>query len=425
MTVYTVRPGDSLYGIARRFGVPWSRIASANALTNPNRLAVGQNLVIPSGTVRHTVMKGETLYDLAKQYGVSLKSIIDANPNIENPDLLQVGQIVIVPGSEKLGSIDVNGYAFPTTSAQTLANTVPYLTYISMFSYDVRPDGTLSPLDDTRIIDTAQSMNTAALMVVSNIREGGSFDSELASVVLNDEGTKQALWSNILEIMKEKDFYGLNLDFEYVYPRDRDAYNAFVQQTAELMHENGYILVTNLAPKLSGEQQGTLYEAHDYGFHGQFADLVILMTYEWGYTYGPARAVAPIDQVERVLEYAVSVMPSKKILMGMPNYGYDWTLPFVRGSAARALSNQAAVELALEVGAEIRYDERAQSPYFNYTDKSGKQHVVYFDDARSILARLALVSEYNLAGVSYWNINTFFRPNWEVLSSMYDINKVI
>ena len=133
MTVYTVRPGDSLYGIARRFGVPWSRIASANALTNPNRLAVGQNLVIPSETVRHTVMKGETLYDLAKQYGVSLKSIIDANPNIENPDLLQVGQIVIVPGSEKLGSIDVNGYAFPTTSAQTLANTVPYLTYISMF----------------------------------------------------------------------------------------------------------------------------------------------------------------------------------------------------------------------------------------------------------------------------------------------------
>lgn len=425
MTIYTVRSGDSVYSIARKFGVPSARIINANALPNPNRLAVGQNLIIPTETVRHTVQPGETLYDLARQYRVSLKSIIDANPNIENPDLLQVGQIVIIPAAEKLGSIDVNGYAFPTTSAQTLANTLPYLTYISIFSYDVRPDGTLVPLNDTNIIETAKAQNTAPLMVVSNIREGGSFDSELAATILNSEEILQTLWNNILETMRAKDFYGLNLDFEYVFPKDREAYNSFVQRTADLMHDNGYILVTNLAPKLSESQSGTLYEAHDYPVHGRYADLVVLMTYEWGYTYGPAQAVAPIDQVRRVLDYAVSVMPSKKILMGMPNYGYDWTLPFVRGSAAQALSNQGAINLAIEVGAEIKYDEKAQSPYFNYIDKNGKQHVVYFDDARSIAARLELVAEYNLAGVSYWNINTFFKPNWIVLSSMYNINQVL
>ena len=149
------------------------------------------------------------------------------------------------------------------------------------------------------------------------------------------------------------------------------------------------------------------------------------MTYEWGYLYGPAQAVAPIDQVERVLKYAVSVIPSKKILMGMPNYGYDWTLPFVRGTAAKPLTNNEAVKLAARVGAKIEYDEKSQAPFFTYYSRDGKKHIVWFDDARSIKARLALVDKYNLAGVSYWKINSFFPQNWLVLESMYDVRKVL
>ena len=135
--------------------------------------------------------------------------------------------------------------------------------------------------------------------------------------------------------------------------------------------------------------------------------------------------VAPINQVEKVLDYAVTAIPSEKILMGMPNYGYDWTLPFVRGSAARSLSNTAALEQAQRVGAQIRFDPTSQAPFYNYYDSAGKRHEVWFDDARSIQARLGLVSEYDLGGVSYWTINSFFPQNWIVLSSMYDIRKLI
>ncbi len=100
----------------------------------------------------------------------------------------------------------------------------------------------------------------------------------------------------------------------------------------ETLHPLGYVVATALAPKVSAEQKGTLYVAHDYPVHGQLADFVIIMTYEWGYIYGPAMAVAPVDQVRRVLDYAVSAMPAGKILMGMPNYGYDWTLPSFRAA---------------------------------------------------------------------------------------------
>jgi len=187
----------------------------------------------------------------------------------------------------------------------------------------------------------------------------------------------------------------------------------------------GYTLTTAIAPKLSDSQIGLLYQAHDYAAHGRLVDHVIIMTYEWGYTYGPAMAVSPADQVERVLQYAVKVIPPRKILMGMPNYGYDWTLPFVKGTAARSLSNIGALQLAARVNARIQYDPKQQAPFFRYYDENRKQHEVWFDDARSIAARLALINEYNLGGVSYWTVNNFFNAQFRVLESMFRIKKLL
>lgn len=137
-------------------------------------------------------------------------------------------------------------------------------------------------------------------------------------------------------------------------------------------------------------------------------------------------AVAPINKVRAVLDYAVTEIPRDKIFMGIPNYGYDWTLPFVKGeSKARSLGNVEAVELAARYGAEILFDFSAQSPYFNYTDEEGREHVVWFEDARSIDAKLRLIAEYGLTGAAWWNIMKFFPQNWLVASSLYDIRKVV
>lgn len=146
-------------------------------------------------------------------------------------------------------------------------------------------------------------------------------------------------------------------------------------------------------------------------------------SYEWGYTYSPAMAVSPLNMVKRVLDYAVSVMPSSKILLGVPNYGYNWTLPFVQGSRAQALSNEAAVSLAVRSRVPIQFDETAQAPWYRYTDTQGRLHEVWFEDARSLRAKYELVERYGLAGVSFWNLDRLFRPNFLLLSSMYQIQK--
>ncbi len=426
MTIYTVQPGDSVYSISRRFGVSPEAVIRDNQLANPSLLLVGQALVLPTDTIQHTVAAGETLYALSRRYGIPSEQIAAANPSLSNPALIYPGQVLTIPLTQPPSrSIDVNGYVFPNVSNAALQTILPNLTYISPFSYKVRADGTLVPLNEDRVIQSARQANTAPLMVITNILEGGSFNSDLARAILADESVQDNLLNQVIKTLQQKQYNGLDVDFEYIYPENKEDYNAFLRKTTERLHPMGYTVSTALAPKLSADQAGLLYEAHDYAAQGRIVDHIILMTYEWGYTYGPAQAVAPLNQVEKVLQYAVSVIPSQKILMGMPNYGYDWTLPFVQGSAARSLSNQQAIDQAASVHAQIEFDQTAQAPFYRYYDSDGKEHVVWFDDARSIQARLELVKKYNLGGVSYWTLNTYFRPNWVVLRSMYQVNKVL
>ena len=132
-------------------------------------------------------------------------------------------------------------------------------------------------------------------------------------------------------------------------------------------------------------------------------------------------AVAPLPNVRRVVEYALTEIPSEKLWLGIPNYGYDWRLPFVQGNKATSISNRYAVSLAQRYGAEIQYDTTAQTPWFRYTDENGIVHEVWFEDARSIQAKLNLISEYGLSGTGYWNMMRPFPQNWPLLASKYHI----
>ena len=180
----------------------------------------------------------------------------------------------------------------------------------------------------------------------------------------------------------------------------------------------------DLAPKSSDAQKGLLYESHDYRAIGDIADSVLLMTYEWGYTYGPPMAVAPINHVRRVAEYGASVIDPEKIQMGIPNYGYDWILPFQRGvTRATAIGNEYAVDIARRQGSAIIFDQTAQSPYFNYT-RDGLRHIVWYEDVRSIEQKYSLMDELSFVGGGYWNLMYPFQQNWSFVAARYNILKL-
>ena len=263
-------------------------------------------------------------------------------------------------------------------------------------------------------------------LMISSITEEGTFSGSKASVLFNDVNLQNKVIDNIIDIMVEKGYVGLDVDFEYIEPKDGEAYLRFLENVISQLHPMGFFVNTDLAPKTSGRQAGLLYEAHNYPEIGAISDTVLLMTYEWGYTYGPPMAVAPLNKVAEVLDYAVTEIPPKKILMRIPNYGYDWQLPFERGvTRATTIGNQQAIEIAARYGAEIQFDETAQSPYFEYFTRNGVKHVVWFEDIRSIQQKLDLADEFRLRGVGYWNIMRPFAQNWALISALYDVQKVV
>ncbi|MFA5676215.1 MAG: LysM peptidoglycan-binding domain-containing protein [Christensenellales bacterium] len=428
MDIHVVKAGDTLYNLARRYGVGVDALYTVNELGDLPFLVVGQTLVIPTVEISHTVREGESLYTIARRYGTTTDSIIALN-TIENPDLIQPGTVLRIPVREKnYGFIEVNGYIEPSTAqreTQIIQEVGEYLTYISPFSYQARADGSLVPLNDAAILAQARAHRIAALLVITNF-SGGNFDTELVDTILDSAQLQDTLIRNMISVLREKGYYGVNIDFERISPEKREEYNSFLRRVTAALHPLNYAVSTALVPKASDVRTGAWHGAHDYAAHGEIVDFVIIMTYEWGWSGGPPYAVAPIDLVEDVISYAVSVIPSRKIMMGMPLYGYDWQLPYMPDARwARRVSPQQAVALAAKVGARIRFDEQTQSPTFRYFDENGAEHEVWFEDARSVRSKLLLVNKYDLRGVSYWVLGLSFPQNWVVLDGMFNIVKVI
>ena len=376
---YTVRPGDTLYSIGQRFGINYLTLAQMNGI-NPNAtLTVGTSLFIPP-------------------------------PPKTSAEILAY----VEPRGNEVSEALVN-------QAREAGH---YLTYLALFSYHARRDGTLQAPPIAPLPSVAEETNSSFAMVITNL-ENDQFSSELAGDILQSVAVQNLLLDNIIaEAKRIGNVADIHFDFERVPGEQREAYNNFLRRAVERLHAEGFTVSSALAPKTRADQPGEWYVAHDYKSHGEIVDFVLLMTYEWGYSGGPPMAVSPLPQVEEVVQYALTEIPSNKILLGQNLYGYDWTLPYVPGGPyAVALSSQRAIELAKRYGVAIQYDNTAQAPFFNYTDDQGREHVVWFEDARSIQAKFDLVKRLNLRGVGYWKLGLPFPQNWLLIGANFDVVK--
>lgn len=379
----------------------------------------------------YVVKSGDSIYSIANSYGIDVNNLIFDNQLIYPYELVPGQALFVGTGHEGQNGIrreiSVSGYAYPFISRWVLGETLPYLSELPIFSYGFTGEGELIPplWDDRWLINMAIERQVQPILTLTPFDSDGQFNNQLISSVINNQVYIDNIIENMLQTMRGKGYVGVDIDFEFILATDREKFTDFVRQVAEAMRLNGFHTSVALAPKTSADQRGLLYEGKDYRALGQVADHLLLMTYEWGYTYGPPMAVAPIDQVRRVVEYAITEIPREKLDLGIPNYGYDWTLPYERGiSRARTLGNVEAVRLAISQGSEILYDEMAQSPYFRYTDvNTGLQHEVWYEDVRSLQAKFDLLEEYQLRGCGYWQIMQWFRANWLLLNEKFVVQK--
>ena len=234
MEIYIVRPGDSLWSIASRYGTSARQLANLNQLNDPSRIVPKLAILVPSANETYRP------------------------------------------------AIEVNGYAYPNISQSVLQETLPYLSYLCPFSYHMTAAGELIPIPDSAMVEAARANSVAPLLTITNLGENGGFSGDIAHAVFTDQQVQDRIFENMLAVLRQKPYYGVNFNIEYVYPYDRDSYSQFLRRASETLHAMGYSVSTAIAPKESDSQEGVLYTAHDYEAHGRYADRVIIMTYEWG-----------------------------------------------------------------------------------------------------------------------------------------------
>lgn len=289
MTIYVVEPGDTIEGIASEFGVDTNRLVIENGIPNPENLVVGQSIIIQIPETVHTIQEGDTLFSIAGNYGVEPVQLLQNNPYLAAEEVLNVGEVIVITyvvDEEPLGDLIVNGYAYTFIDEIVLRQTLPYLTYLSIFTYGFTAEGELIPaVNDDELIRVANEFGVAPIMVLAPMTPEGNFNSEIAHSLFINLEAQTTLIDNILTTLAAKGYYGIDIDFEFVLPGDKDAFVSFIENIKNRLEPAGYLIMVALAPKTSADQPGLLYEAHDYERIGQIADLVLLMTYEWGYLY--------------------------------------------------------------------------------------------------------------------------------------------
>lgn len=424
MIIHVVSYGETLFGIAQYYGISLINLLADNGLNEYETPVVGQALVIQQPELIHTVKDAETIYSIAAEYGTSVKQIYRNNLRLGGMPKISAGDELIISyvNQGQNGSFVTNSYAYPYISRELLNSQLPYLSYFTPFTYGISSDGETVDLADAALLDAAREYSVQPLMHLSTLTEGGVFSNDRASMIFENPTLQSKLISETADILQTRGYRGLDVDFEFIYPEERYDYVEFLQNLRLTLNPYGYPLFSALAPKTSDTQRGTLYEGHDYAGIGAAVNGVLLMTYEWGYTYGPPMAVAPLNSVRRVAEYAITRISPRKLFLGIPTYGYDWILPYERGNpGAPSISPTEAVDLARRHGTEIQYDTVAQSPWFRYADNDGRLHEVWFEDARSIEKKLALANELKFVGIGYWNLMRSFPQNWAVLNNQYKI----
>ncbi|MCT7328974.1 glycosyl hydrolase family 18 protein [Ralstonia mojiangensis] len=304
------------------------------------------------------------------------------------------------------------GYALGSTTS--MASAMSAATPVTAISVDViRADanGSLNGSLPTALLSGNQAAGKLSYACITNF--GTDFDPVIAhgALVTNRATTLQ----NIVTLAKTQNLAGINLDFEGLYTTDRDAYTSFVADLAAQLHANHSTLMLSLPAKSADVIGNTWTWPYDYAALGQSADFIQVMTYDEHIPSGQPGPVAGSDWMLAALQYAASLVPSTKLLLGLPAYGYDWNRTRNTGTS---VAFKDISTLIATTGATAQWDAATQSAHFNYTATDGSAHEVWYETAQGLQTKAAMANTLNLAGVSMWVLGAEDTSFWGAITAV-------
>jgi len=420
MYVHIVQSGETLADIGRMYQISIEQLERVNGLESSN-IVPGLALLIPS--YLYIVQPGDTLFGIANKAYVTLEQLRSANPGLSDTGL-RPGMSIRIPDLSNYiaGTLGFYPIRSPELDQQLINEFAPYSSSISIFEYHFASNGDIvNELNDLTAIEATWRNRVTPLVTITNLTSQG-FDPNLIHQVLNSPSSRLNLVNNIYELAKRKGYGGVNIDFEQVLAEDRDLFSSFLSQLRGRLREGGLSLVVCVPPKSSENVPWNM--GYDYGGIGSVADFIFIMAYNWHYGQSVPGPVAPLTEIRRTVDFAINYIPQRKIILGVPLYGYNWILPHVSGRTAPAISNQNAIRTAIRYQSPIQYSSEYESPFFRYTDTQGQTHEVWFEDARSMSTKMLFVRNYGLQAIGAWELTLGFTQGPWLLRKFFTIRKL-
>ena len=265
------------------------------------------------------------------------------------------------------------------------------------------------------VVERSKQLNVIPLLMIRNFRNG-EFSPELIGNVLENPTYRNNLVQSLVQLTRTRGYGGVSIDFEFIPPVRRNDFILFLTQLKRELGE--LILHVNVHAKSEDLPTNRIVGGYDYRAIGNVADIVAVMTIDYGYPTGPPDPIAPIPWMEQVISYAVSLIPPQKLQIAMALYGYDKVVgtTITKAGSVQALQNQ-----AITIGTTIEYDPISQAPWYRYY-RGMEEHIVWFEDIRSYQAKYRLIDLYQLSGTTFWQISLPAPQNW---AYMRDQMKVV
>jgi spore germination protein YaaH len=327
--------------------------------------------------------------------------------------LLLLTFLLAVPAVSVGQSKTVMAYYENSASEPSLRAYASYLNQIPTDTFAISASGKISGAAPVKALAFAHKHGMQTFATVSNFGKSG-FVAGIAESIVNNPAHSARAIQEMLRVITTYGYSGVNVDFEAVPHRDRAAFTAFIQAVAEAMRPAGYLTVLSAPAELQDDPNDSWTGAFDFKALAPNVDILQLMTYDENGPWGPAGPVAGMDWVGPCAQFAASVVPPNQISLGIPAYGYDWNL--TRHNGVQVQWKRIPALLA-KTGATPQWDATSSSPYFSYTAPNGTNHVVWYEDARSIQLKSALAVSDNLAGVSVFALGFEDQPFWDAVAA--------
>lgn len=306
------------------------------------------------------------------------------------------------------------GYAvtYDPTSKASLKENINKLDIVAPYFYRVSDEGVVSGDNDDSMVEIARSKGVKIIPMIANTAR---YD-DLHDLLANPAKVNSVI-DQLADLVADKGYDGIHIDFEAVNGGDRDLLTQFMAKLHARFKPAGKLVTMAIAAKTYDAKSGWA-GGYDYADLSKYLDYAVIMAYDYrsknSTTPGP---VAPIDWVRKVANFAVSQMGADKVILGIPFYGYDWNKE--KGPPAESKKYNETMALAQQYNGSVRYDEELQEPYLTYV-KDGDEHEVWFENCDSFNAKLQVVKDMRLAGFGTWRLGHEDPAVWESVSDTFN-----